>query len=72
MTYKNYFLLMKVTKLKNCLLLMKCYDKLEQISTHETSWYTRTVLLIMKSNGISELFLLPKKRNDKSEQFCSS
>ena len=32
------------------------------------SWYSRTVLLLMKSNCISELFLLPMKRNDNLEQ----
>ena len=31
------------------------------------SWYSRTVLLLMKSNCISELFLLPVKRNDELE-----
>ena len=32
------------------------------------SWYTRTFLLLMKSIGISHVFLLPMKRNDKVEQ----
>ena len=35
------------------------------------SWYTRTVLLLMKSNCISELLLLPMKRNDDLEQFTN-
>ena len=37
--------------------------------THKMSWYTRTFLLLMKSRGISELFLLPMKRNDELKQF---
>ena len=36
------------------------------------SWYTKHFLLLMKSDGISEFFLLPMKRTDKLEQFCCS
>ena len=46
---------------------MRSYNK---FPTHKMSWYTRNVLLLTKNDGISQLFLLPMKRNDKLEQFC--
>ena len=30
-------------------------------------WFTRNCLLLMKSDGLSKLLLLPMKRNDKLE-----
>ena len=36
------------------------------------SWYTRNVLLLLKSNVISDILLLPMKRNDKVEQISYS
>ena len=52
---------------------MKTYDKLEQISYSKPfHGILELYYYFKKSNGISELFLLPLKRIDKLEQLCCS
>ena len=74
MVYWNYFATHESNEMQDFfLLLMKSYDKLDQICySLKISWYKRTFLLPMKSKTISKLFLVPMKRNEIPEQFCYS